>query len=134
MIGFRCNLHIGFYDLSIETSQDIGIYHLFKSLCICLIIFIHRRPSVLMLSRLLPPFLSCPLGLQERALYLAACADPWSNALQRNQRLLILCSHFSEALLEEQSANEALLVFDGQMVGFFAAQLLPSKLGRQQRL
>ena len=33
---------------------------------------------------------------QERALYLAACADAWSNSLQRNRRLLILCSHFSE--------------------------------------
>lgn len=44
---------------------------------------------------------------QERALYLAACADAWSNSLQRNRRLLILCSHFSEQLLGEQSANEA---------------------------
>lgn len=44
---------------------------------------------------------------QERALYLSACADVWSNTLQRNQRLLILCSHFSDQLLGEQSANEA---------------------------
>ncbi|CAK8987753.1 unnamed protein product [Durusdinium trenchii] len=44
---------------------------------------------------------------QERALYLSAAADAWSNSLQRNQRLLILCSHFSEQLLGEGSANEA---------------------------
>eukprot|EP00435_Cladocopium_sp_Y103_P028250 s493_g7.t1 len=44
---------------------------------------------------------------QERALYLSACADAWSNTLQKNQRLLILCSHFSDELLGEQSATEA---------------------------
>ena len=47
---------------------------------------------------------------QERALYLSAAADARvGNTLQRNQRLLILCSHFSDQLHEqgEESAKEA---------------------------
>ena len=42
---------------------------------------------------------------QERALYLSASADLWTDSLQKNRQLLILCSHFSD--LGEKSANEA---------------------------
>ncbi|CAJ1334336.1 unnamed protein product [Effrenium voratum] len=45
---------------------------------------------------------------QERALYLSALhSESWRTVLKRNERLLILCSHFSEELMADQSAGEA---------------------------